>query len=769
MKLILILVFLLVIVSANAANVDKKVQDSLDKNDTVRVIVYLKDENLNSLSQNIQLRYKYFTLDGYSAIVNKDGLEELKKDNNVKDIFLDQALHIDLQDALPLTNVNLVKSKLINNFNLTGINQTICILDTGINYSHPDLGGCFGKGCKVVDGKNFVNNSNDTYDNNGHGTHVSGIAAGRYGVAPDANIVMIKVCDDLGICYESDISSGIDYCNDKKKKYNINVISISIGGGLYSDYCNDLSLTSIINKAVRNNITVAIATGNGGSDNKISYPSCVQNATAVSSSTKQDEISSFSNRNSLVKIFAPGSNINSTWLNGYRELSGTSMAAPFVSGAVALLQEYKQKESNRILSVKEVENALKNSDKNLTEDGINYIRLNADKALISLDIKKPSFNILIYPNPSNLTINKVSINFSALDTNLDSVIVNITYPNGSLLFNSRNNFTLNPLNVLGKYSVNFFANDSNGNFNSSSYNLTILNPEIPIVTLNYPLDNSNLSNSSVDFNCSFTEDKNLKNATLYINSFANSTLNVTGKVNSTEFNLKLLDGNYVWNCLAFDNSSNSAFASSNFSFNIDTLSPSINTSLDSVSFNSASIIFNTDEITNATIYYNDLKQDDVNFVNNHLFNLNSLNANTVYYYNISACDLVNNCNSSTSSFTTSSAPSPGPSGAGGGGGSSGGGNSNFVTSNPIINTTPNAPIVLKILNKTKEENKTVIGNNINNLTNPILTEKAPGFLAFTGKTIGENLQTPTGKTILSVLVLILIIIAVNFFVLKKKK
>ena len=225
MKYVLVIVmFLLIINVAYAANVDKKVLDELNDNDEVSVIVYYKDDfktnNINTLN-DVKIRYSYDTLNGFSGKINKKSLEKLKNDKNIEAIYFDDVLHINLQDSVPLINATTVHNKLINNLNLTGKGQTICILDTGINYSHPDLGGCFGNGCRVIDGYDFVDNDNDPYDNHslGHGTHVAGIAAasgGIIGVAPEANITMVRVCDSSGGCNSSNIIAGIDWCNNHK-------------------------------------------------------------------------------------------------------------------------------------------------------------------------------------------------------------------------------------------------------------------------------------------------------------------------------------------------------------------------------------------------------------------------------------------------------------------------------------------------------------------------------------------------------------------------
>ena len=306
----------LIINLVNAAQVDKKIEQELSNKNEVEVIVYLKEpsyvgkgvnaeinkintrkNSIQALQNDFKIKYDYGSLNGFSGKINKNALQKLKNDPNVKEVYLSQTRKIFLQDSLSLINATIVHSKIINNLNLTGKGQSICILDTGINYSHNDFGSCTSAGnganCRVTLGYDYVNNDNNSYDDNGHGTHVSGIAAASgniTGVAPEANITMIKVCNSTGTCSDADIISGINWCNNNRTRFNINVISMSLGAGLYSNYCDieQAAFATPINTVVGNNITVVVATGNSGSTTQISSPACIQNATSVGAVNKQD-------------------------------------------------------------------------------------------------------------------------------------------------------------------------------------------------------------------------------------------------------------------------------------------------------------------------------------------------------------------------------------------------------------------------------------------------------------------------------------------------
>ena len=294
-----------------------------------------------------------------------------------------------LQDSVNIINASKVYNLQINNTNITGLNVVVCVLDTGINYNHLDLLN------KVIDGYDFVNVDNDSLDDNGHGTHVAGIIAANgklRGIAPDANLISMKVLDSSGGGYESDIIKGLEWCYNNKDVYNISVISMSLGSNfLYNNYCDDdfLALTQAIDKITKDGIFVLAATGNNGNKTAIAAPACISNVTSVGSTTKSDIFSSFSNRNSITDLLAPGSSINSTYNNGYAVFSGTSMSVPHVAGAIALLKQY-----NSSLKRNDIENLLKETGYIIKENNINYSRVDVYSSILKLESKDIFVNII---------------------------------------------------------------------------------------------------------------------------------------------------------------------------------------------------------------------------------------------------------------------------------------------------------------------------------------------------------------------------------------
>ncbi|MBD3354353.1 S8 family serine peptidase, partial [Candidatus Woesearchaeota archaeon] len=305
---------------------------------------------------DFELKKKYHTTNALSGYVTESGLGKLESDPNVEKVIIDPILSTTLVESVPLINADDVWS----NESITGEGETICIIDTGIDTDHPDFSGKIIEeycSCSVSDygsGGCCPNSEAEDIsaeDDDNHGTHVAGIAAADgtiKGVAPGADIVAVKVCDNTGDCAGSDIIAGIDYCVNNKDTYGISVISMSMGnGGEYTDLtCPDF-FEDILQTANEQGIFVAAASGNEGYSSGINYPACSQYVTSVGATDKNDNIAAYTNVGDNLDILAPGDSINSTIIDGYNTMSGTSMAAPHIAGAAALIiQDKKEKEES---------------------------------------------------------------------------------------------------------------------------------------------------------------------------------------------------------------------------------------------------------------------------------------------------------------------------------------------------------------------------------------------------------------------------------------
>ena len=276
-------------------------------------------------------------------------LEKIKNLPNVKDIIPDYKITVTLNDSAPLINADDVWDLYDESGeSITGHGVTVAIIDTGIDYNHPDLKDNF------VDGYDFVNNDNDPMDDHGHGTHCAGIIAGTgaasdfrfVGVAPNAKLYIYKAMNDGGRGYASwlveSMERAVDPNTDGDFSDHVDVISISAGDSY--GYPGDI-LSVAADNAADLGVVVVVAAGNDGpSYDSISSPGCAQKVICVGATDKKGEIAAFSSRGSdsteTVKpdVVAPGVGITSTWPGGaYRALSGTSMACPHVAGVVALL------------------------------------------------------------------------------------------------------------------------------------------------------------------------------------------------------------------------------------------------------------------------------------------------------------------------------------------------------------------------------------------------------------------------------------------------
>lgn len=206
---------------------------------------------------------------------------------------------------------------------------TIAVLDTGVDLSHPDLS------AKITSGFDFVENDTNPQDDNGHGTHVAGIAAattnnsiGVAGTSWGAQVMPIKIMNRDGNGSYSDLAAGVIWAAD----HGADVINMSLGGGSPSALLEDA-----VNYAYARGVVQVAAAGNTGSGN-ILYPARYTHVIAVGATDANNNRASFSNYGAELDLVAPGVSIYSTRLGGsYGYRNGTSMSTPYVSGLAAIL------------------------------------------------------------------------------------------------------------------------------------------------------------------------------------------------------------------------------------------------------------------------------------------------------------------------------------------------------------------------------------------------------------------------------------------------
>lgn len=216
----------------------------------------------------------------------------------------------------------------------TGSRIRIGVIDTGIDFNHPDLQPVIGGGV------NLISRQMLPIDDNGHGTHIAGTIAaaasgrsGIIGVAPQSTIFAIKAFDHNGTSYVTDIIQGIEWCIRNR----IDIINMSFGMKTRS-----AALEAAVRSAGRAGVIIVASSGNEGKKGSVDYPARFAGTISVGATTRDRKIAPFTNRGKQIDIYAPGEKIYSTWLNGkYNELSGTSMATSHVSGVIALLLSLK--------------------------------------------------------------------------------------------------------------------------------------------------------------------------------------------------------------------------------------------------------------------------------------------------------------------------------------------------------------------------------------------------------------------------------------------
>ncbi|RHZ68372.1 hypothetical protein Glove_295g35 [Diversispora epigaea] len=305
----------------------------------------IKKLNINSISP-LNAKVKAFTeggvLDGYTAWLPKSFAEnDLNSRSEVKYVELDAKVSINY--AVPRTvqkkpnpNLDRLDQKafpLNNKFAFpesAGLGVDIYVIDTGILVTHKEFENRARFGAALCEG------CPDT-DDNGHGSHVSGIAAGKtFGVAKRANLIGVKVLDAAGSGANSDVIDGMNFVlEDRKKSKNATIVNMSLGG-IFSQAVNDAT-----KKLTDNGVHVVVAAGNEAADACGDSPSSELTAVTVGATEENDDnIAFFSNIGKCVDIFAPGSNILSVGIESDTStaiFSGTSQASPHVAGTLALM------------------------------------------------------------------------------------------------------------------------------------------------------------------------------------------------------------------------------------------------------------------------------------------------------------------------------------------------------------------------------------------------------------------------------------------------
>lgn len=306
-----------------------------------------------------------------------NSLEQIRRLPQVAEVYPDLGVKAFLTDSVPVTHApELWAMRDAQARPVTGQGIKVAILDTGIDYTHPDLGGCIGAGCKVVAGHNFIEGEDPTnpMDKHGHGTHVAGIVAAKgvlTGMAPDVSLYAYKVLNDFGYGADSSIiaalEKSVDPDGDPLTQDQMDIVNLSLGG---SGEPNS-PISEAANNAMEDGVLVVVAAGNSGGISTIGSPGNAEQVLTVGASDNLGFVAGFSSRGPIQdrtyvkpEVMAPGVDINSAKPGGsYVRLSGTSMATPHVVGGAALLKQLYPR-----LTTAELKTLLINSSKDMGQD-----------------------------------------------------------------------------------------------------------------------------------------------------------------------------------------------------------------------------------------------------------------------------------------------------------------------------------------------------------------------------------------------------------------
>lgn len=410
--------------AARSSKVSDEVRSSLDSAGSVRVIVTLREPDTRAVSQgaredqiaaiqegvlaglssaDFQLTHKWERVSAVAGEVTRGGLAKLEAHADVRLVGPDVTLR-----AFAAQSVPLIRAIEAHNLGFTGKGVTVAVIDTGIDSDHQDLFDaivdqqCFCASC-CPNGSSRQSGPGGAEDDQGHGTNVTGIinSAGRVapvGVAPDTNIVAIKVLNREGSGQSSDIISSLDYVISQR---SIKVVNMSLGGGRHSTVCdsadafNQAAGQAIATLRSRGTATF-VASGNEAFPDAVASPACVNAAVAVGAvyddnvggirasnctdgTTAADLPTCFSNSSTLVELMGPGAMITSSGLGGGTDTEGgTSQATPHVAGAAAVLFQV-----NPGASVSQVVDALKRTGRGVRDpkNGLTLPRIDLRAAI----------------------------------------------------------------------------------------------------------------------------------------------------------------------------------------------------------------------------------------------------------------------------------------------------------------------------------------------------------------------------------------------------
>lgn len=363
-------------------------------------------------AKNIFVKYCYKNLCAFSCDVSGGGLQDLLKDQDVVSVEPSFKVNMHLRQGIPLMNALDARQS------FTGTGMSIAIIDTGIDYNHPMLGGGGFPNDKVLGGFDFGDNDADPMAGHSHGTNVAGLAAGNLGdvgdyiggVAPDAKLYGLKItAGTSGSAETDDMIAAWDWCvthqNDDPNN-PIMVMNTSFGGNQFFAACDSTSpgMTLAAANAVAAGITVLASSGNEGWCDSLAWPACISDVISVGAvydsafgtntwcvsglscanilfnlgcgtgwsaddTSTVDKITVYSNSASFLDVLAPSNRAYTTDLSsGYTaSFGGTSAASSYAAGFIACLQSAAKASSGQFLTPTDIRKIIIDSGDPITD------------------------------------------------------------------------------------------------------------------------------------------------------------------------------------------------------------------------------------------------------------------------------------------------------------------------------------------------------------------------------------------------------------------
>jgi hypothetical protein len=409
--------------------------------------IYLEGNSLlKATASNIRFEYKT-VFNGVALTTRQWVVQEIQTLPYVKRIHEDRKVRTMLDESISIIGAD---SAWVH-YGATGKGIIIGIIDTGIDYTHPDLGGGIGPEYKVMGGYDFINDDGDPMDDYGHGTHVAGIAAANgqiKGVAPDAKLMAYKVLDELGSGGWSQVVAGIE----QSVIDNVHIINLSLGGPGNPD--DPISIA--IDNASAAGVVCVVSAGNDGWYHTIGSPGVARSAITVGATDKNDAVAWFSSRGPSnfiygikPEVLAPGEYIRSSIMGGgYESFDGTSMSAPHVAGAAALLLENFPDYSPGMIKSILVQSGVDLGYDIWTQGGGRIDLMKAYETELVVEPALLSFGLVDLQQDVWIKEDTVHIhNFSSTDKSVQ-LSAGAEFPVGADISISPSNFTLSPQQTL---------------------------------------------------------------------------------------------------------------------------------------------------------------------------------------------------------------------------------------------------------------------------------------------------------------------------------